>query len=556
MRRLLASHEPLDLIAHVSGMMDLLDPRRRDPFERSQDAVELPTLANLVRSFVDIEAVETSALLAVIGELSSDPDIEDLAQSELARRAHRLPTWLANMGQVEAYGTGEVVHILGDGDNVLVGARWPTGVSLTLVVYIDHNLGTLVKDAFVVSEPPKRLLEIMRRSFDAETSWKELEPASARARITDAIEHAAMTVPAFESESWPACRPVVEWIVRQLPEGGTGYERPDWPEAAVLALAVRFFTSPLGHSLDDPDRRSLLESILWFGTDYGPGDPMRWSPTAVEILMLDWIPRKIVADVEFLSKVPKLLSAFVRFCHAERGVPKSVTGRTIAALDEFTAEYREITSSPRPQGPMAILAAIGAIDPDGPWEMPGLTFRELPDVSELMLDSLLAAVGGEQALDALDEHPLPDEAFDVNALPADIRGRVAEILALSDQCCDGMFDVEVRTACRRFLARVATGNPEVFRRQARPEVTAAAVCWIVGKANLLFSQSGGGVYVKDLMAHFGLKGSVSQRAQNLLDAAGVEGSYFNEMRLGSRDFLVSRRRREIIERREHLRAAE
>ena len=39
----------------------------------------------------------------------------------------------------------------------------------------------------------------------------------------------------------------------------------------------------------------MLSSLLWFGSGYGPGDPLRWSPTAVEILMLDWIPRKILA---------------------------------------------------------------------------------------------------------------------------------------------------------------------------------------------------------------------------------------------------------------------
>jgi hypothetical protein len=61
--------------------------------------------------------------------------------------------------------------------------------------------------------------------------------------------------------------------------------------------------------------------------------------------------------------------------------------------------------------------------------------------------------------------------------------------------------------------------------------------------------------VKDLMAHFGLKGSVSQRAGALLAAAGVEGHYYNQMRLGSSEFLVSSRRREIIKRRDQYRLA-
>ena len=50
------------------------------------------------------------------------------------------------------YRAQEMVHVLGDGDNVHVAVRFAGGAELTAVVYIDHNMGTLVKDAFVVPE--------------------------------------------------------------------------------------------------------------------------------------------------------------------------------------------------------------------------------------------------------------------------------------------------------------------------------------------------------------------------------------------------------------------
>ena len=31
----------------------------------------------------------------------------------------------------------------------------------------------------------------------------------------------------------------------------------------------------------DTDDRQILEPLLWFACDYGPGDPLRWSPVAV-----------------------------------------------------------------------------------------------------------------------------------------------------------------------------------------------------------------------------------------------------------------------------------
>jgi hypothetical protein len=147
---------------------------------------------------------------------------------------------------------------------------------------------------------------------DPDTAWHDLSPADAGARISDAIGTGAITIPPYETNTWPACRPLVEWITSLLPEGGTAYQRPEWDGDELAELAGRFFASPFATGLDDANRRGLLDSVLWFASGYGPGDPLRWSPPAVEILLEDWIPRKIVADVAYLSLTPDLLRAFIR----------------------------------------------------------------------------------------------------------------------------------------------------------------------------------------------------------------------------------------------------
>ena len=63
------------------------------------------------------------------------------ALREVAARGHVLPRWLAELHR--AASTVRVVqmrHVLGDGDNVMVGLRLPGGQKLPAVVYIDHNL--------------------------------------------------------------------------------------------------------------------------------------------------------------------------------------------------------------------------------------------------------------------------------------------------------------------------------------------------------------------------------------------------------------------------------
>jgi hypothetical protein len=83
------------------------------------------------------------------------------------------------------------------------------------------------------------------------------------------------------------------------------------------------------------------------------------------------------------------------------------------------------------------------------------------------------------------------------------------------------------------------------------------VCWTIGKANDLFTPTGGAMLVKDLMAHFPLtQSSVSQRATTLMRAAGVESDWGIypawDVQLGDPDLLVASRRRRIIELRDRF----
>ena len=576
----LATGEPVDLLAGVSSIVAALDPRSRSPLERSEQDSAAPTLDDLVRSFGEVDLPETTALLAGIAVLAPDALVRGRARRYVQGRRHPMPAWLAGLGSARAGRTVEMTHVLGDGDDVMAEIELPratgTARALSVVVYVDHNLASVAKDGFVVPGPLDDLVALMKAQSDvpSDTTWREVSPADARARITEAVDHGALFFPPLETDTWPACRPIVEWAARMLPTGGRGYERPVWDDDAKARLTEAFFASPQGAALEDPDHRELFESILWFATDYGPGDPLRWSPTAVEILLGDWIPRKIVAPADFLAKAPEVLRAFVAYAHHERGIRPGLTAETLEAVDDFEPDYQRTIRSPRPQGAAALLAAMGALDPDGPWDLTDdldlddltddlgdlddlddlgdLGDLDLDDLAEVMLEILRRAVGGDDALWALDDRPLPHEAFAWDGIDADVVGKVGEVLAACDRCCDELLDVEYRTACRRYLAKVARAAPGVLRRRGRADTAAAAVCWTVGKANELFSPSGGGMRVKDLVEHFDLaQGSVSQRAATLMRAAGVGPAYGRyaawDVSLGDPGLLVSLRRRRIIE---------
>lgn len=560
-------HDPTGMLLRVSEMIAVVDPRNAVLGEKP-DA----DLASVCEALLSRRRPQTDALAAVIGQLA-DAELGARIHSELVARRAAVPGWVRRLGEVRPYRALLGEHVLGDGDNVFLGVRLPGHQEATFVVYIDHNLGTVVKDAFVldgsINDVVARFAEVQGTDPALrEIKIGELSLADARQRIREAVDRGARTYPPYETETWPGCRPLLDWLAAKLPEGGSGFPRPKFTKRAVSKLVNSFFASSFGAEFDDDDHRELLDSTFWFGTDYGPGDPLRWSGTAVEILLLDWIPRKLAAPVSFLSAAPDLLRALIRFSHAERGINATLTRETLLAVDAFEPEYLELISQPRHQGPMAILDAMGLVSPDEPPSpLLGSDFSGADgfdgdrgfdadrDFYEWQLDELAYQVGGRPALDELDVEPLPDEQFDLDGIDADVHARVAEILALVEGAANTFFDAEFATASRRLLSLLARVDPAYFRRRIGSAGVAATICWIIGTVNNCFSVYGGAntTQVKQLLAHFSLTGGVSQKADRVLSGVGLNW-HDGRRSLQDPSLLTSSARRWIIAERDALRA--
>ncbi len=520
---LLQAGDPLGLVLFASTIVSALEPGPALPYGCAEE--DGPSLAEVIDSFVDVRRPETTALLAALALLVPDDLLRQHIRRELDQRGGRLPVGLDRLAPLTVDWTVAATHVLGHVDLLVVGARTAGGQPLTIVVTVDHELGTVVADGFVYAGPAEAAVVQLADDGDPDLTVADIDPADARARIGEAVEIGRITYPPMETDTWPACRPLVEWVLRELPEGGSGRVRPEVDEDQRKEIVRRFLASPHGREHDHPDGRDLLDTLLWYGCDYGTGDPLAWSPEAVAILLDDWLPRKVVAEPGYLDLAPGLLRSFICFAHEERGLRQQLTEDALEVIDELEHDYRRVIRTARPQGPAALMAATGWLDEDA------------------------EAVGGEEHLRTLSTDPLPDEAFDWGPVDEDIRGRVGEVLDLLDGCADALFDVEFRTAARRLLADVVAADPAILRR-GRPDTAAAAIAWLVGKANEVFDSYGGGLSIGDLIAWFGLRTSPSQRAGTLLAALGIDSDAHRGIRLGTPRYLTAVHRQRIIQRRE------
>lgn len=183
-------------------------------------------------------------------------------------------------------------------------------------------------------------------------------------------------------------------------------------------------------------------------------------------------------------------------------------------------------------------------------------FDERTTHGEDLFGDLISLVGGHDALGSLDAEPIPDEPFDWSAVEATDRPMVTRVLELSDRCCEELLDSECRTIARRVLARVAARDPRVLRRSTNAERCAAALVWLVGRANGQFGRRGRYTSGR-LWNWFGVT-SCSDRGWSLRNAAGLvpddrwHSPWRDEVALGDASLLHSDVRTGLIARRDAL----
>jgi len=537
---------PLSFLESASGLAQVTAP---DPLAslRRGAAAERPSMERdeLTEAFLEVGHRETDALLLVWAAMLDRPDLALRVRE--AKRRHSLPHWLQQLDQVRVVRAIENTHILGDGDNLFLGVETP-GRSFTIVVYIDHNMGTIVKDCYFADVPIREALARLDALRDDDTDLHEILLEDAAAKLTQAVEQGDRMLEPFTTDSWPQAKPLLEWMLRGMPAGGESYAWTELSDREWTKLQTDFAGSEFGRPLS-AEQRDQADTLMQFAANYGTGDPLRWSNVVVEIMLLDLIPRKVVAPRDYLITMPETLRSVIRYAHEQRSIPAVYTDQALAAIDEFLPHYLDAISQSRGQGPAALLERMGVLDP--------LDGSELDDVDPTdYLGVLARSVGGTDVLDALDSAPLPDEPLDVASLPADVVDRVRAVSTLADSACTDLFaDPELRTAARRALARIAMTDPAIFRRRSSDATAAAALCWIVAKGNDYLG-FGDDVSVAELMAHFGLKGSPGQRAQPMLRALGLpEYDWTYDPDLGSADLLTSGERAEIIRQRDRWREA-
>ena len=323
--------------------------------------------AMFLPGFVDaLEALGTTAALATLRALAAvaAPDHARLARAagdRLAVSGVAEPPWAGGFDRHRPTAAALMSEeAFDDGVSVMVEFGTPGDEPHTLGIYVDHNMGGLVKDVFLAGPLDEVRSQFDRRGPDGVgLSIRELDHAEARGRVDAALYMLDHTLDPPVSEDVRLMRALIGARMRLLPEGfelpGGQYELTFEERDALLG---DFLDSPEGRRWrSDDDAEDVARLAIDFGADYNHGGPLRWSPVVVDIFMTDWLARKVSRERDFFARVPDVLRDWVTYAGRRRRVPAAPLREAVAAIEHYREEMLDTVNDPESWGPAKAFAA-------------------------------------------------------------------------------------------------------------------------------------------------------------------------------------------------------
>ncbi|WP_152346019.1 hypothetical protein [Brevibacterium sp. CFH 10365] len=555
------SESPLMLLDMASSMLASIDAPETD----DTDPTEIPPIRELAANMLEATPVETEPLVRIWAQMLDD----ELFGRRVARmlptpNSKRLPEWIRRAEEIKPFRAAALVSPVKIEETILLEIS-TAGRSVTLAVAVDRSGSPYLEDAYLSDGPLSAVVEFSRTELELPVDVVALSLADAGARLREALEMSTHMFPPIETESWPGTRPMLEWMLRKLPNSGTGYEIRMWEPEEIDELVEDFRASPFAAGLTE-DEISHAHLLFEFQCNYGNNDPLRWSGTFVERVMRDLYPRKVMSPEDDLLLMPTALAAIVLYANDRSGVDPVFTENALAAIEDNREEYTARVRGDDPGGESTadlFARLLTGVDDDDDSMFSSDFDDESADesflgdqasyVAEIFIGSGAEAVGGIDALQSLTDEPLPTEDLDTTGVADDVVDRLTSLVPEIRRVAVEVFEEpELATAALRLLVEIGRGDAAIFRRRIADRTLLAALFWIVGKNNNLFSGQWGAegeLTIGELQCHLGVSTSPKPTAEKLLLAAGHE-LHYAEVVLGDPRYLISRRRQRIIENRD------
>jgi hypothetical protein len=305
-----------------------------------------------------------------------------------------LPAWLPLTGRVRVTGSYAYGDRYGDQTGYVATFAYDDerlgGPEHAVLVVADHNAGHATD--VLITAPAEEMVHGLRDAVAADPdamSWfARTPPATVRAAATAYLRLAdlAATPP---DDSLATNRALALARLALLPAPAATAPAPANGRVAADAAArgrlVEEFLADAGGDLTglpDPGGESVrycADLIVDFAATARAGDPLRWSPSATGVFLLDWVHTRAVLDPEDVETMPVVLAAWARWSGRRLGLPAAAVARTVDAVAGHTDRFRDLCASGERQSEAARAVAgmvAAGLDPDDPGHVVAWLDRE------------------------------------------------------------------------------------------------------------------------------------------------------------------------------------
>lgn len=358
----LATGDPLDAEMFASHLVADLHEMRAAADDPDSPPVAVPML-ELLRHARDAELLDESLALALAFRALSDDADEDLMAfadetiGHLRELGAKTPAFADALGAPDVVGVWRASDVWGDQDSLYLGFRYEGHDAHTLVVLIDHNLGSVIKDAFVAGDP-QGVVDTWRASTedDADPEFMQLvevEVADVLGVLLVALAETEVALPTIESTDLRDVLLLLESRAamiaeREIAAGHTDAIDDEPPAASELddlnegGLLKRFLASD---ELAAEPTSSKAAAFHVVDCVFGEvcGGVARFSPTVAEIVLLHHMPTVVPLHEreEVAGSAVATVRAWARFAARHSGLPQRALDETIESIEEMADELAQ-----------------------------------------------------------------------------------------------------------------------------------------------------------------------------------------------------------------------
>jgi hypothetical protein len=267
------------------------------------------------------------------------------------------PPWADEIGAAELVEAWRLADQYGDQTMYFASFRYAGRPDHAITALYDENLGGIVKDAglgTVAGDPRAKADE------DPDTTVEDVDAGTFAGVAAAAIASGDMYLDNDWTQDFKELRALLRARVRGLPQSVPSAADP--PDDAAREALVDEFLSTADAPPDDDVTRAVLDHCLSARCDFGDGDPLRWSPTVVEMFLLDFLPRKAALDARQIGAILDVLRRWVAFCLERRGLERRWIEETQAMVDELAPAFRRAVTDPSSFGPAKAMASAMLAD--------------------------------------------------------------------------------------------------------------------------------------------------------------------------------------------------